>query len=144
MCIRDSGGIAPDVGVGDVVAATTAHTDNNMTSNFINGTLSPSVSYNLLEAYMKVSPFAVAGPIMSSDWFYNPDKEWWKKQQRLGTLAVEMETHILYALANKFNKQALSVCTVADHLDGKQKDLTAEQREKGFNRMIESVFTSLC
>ena len=126
------------------MAATTAHTDNNMTGNFINGTISPSVSYNLLEAYMKVSPFAVAGPIMSSDWFYNPDKEWWKKQQRLGTLAVEMETHILYALANKFNKQALSVCTVADHLDGKQKDLTAEQREKGFNRMIESVFTSLC
>ena len=142
--VGSCGGIAPDVGVGDVVAATTAHTDNNMTSNFINGTLSPSVSYNLLEAYMKVSPFAVAGPIMSSDWFYNPDKEWWKKQQRLGTLAVEMETHILYALANKFNKQALSVCTVADHLDGKQKDLTAEQREKGFNRMIESVFTSLC
>ena len=60
----------------------------------------PSVSYDLLEKFMRVAPKnALAGPIMSSDWFYNPDKEWWKKQQRLGTLAVEMETHILYALS---------------------------------------------
>ena len=141
--VGSCGGIHPLLDVGDIVAATTAHTDNAMTKKF-GDNISPSVSYHLLQNFMKASPKAIAGPIMSSDWFYNPDKEWWKKQQRLGTLAVEMETHILYALANKFNKQALSVCTVADHLDGKQKDLTAEQREKGFNRMIESVFTSLC
>ena len=118
---------------------------SGITKDFIGGTFCPSATEHMLRSYMTLySSIAMAGPIMSSDWFYNPKEYWWREQQKLGTLAVEMETHILYALANKFNKQALSVCTVADHLDGKQKDLTAEQREKGFNRMIESVFTSLC
>jgi len=143
--IGSCGGIREDINVGDIVVATSAHTDNAMTNSFFKGTFCPSATEHMLRRYMELySSIAYAGPIISSDWFYNPDKDWWKKQQSLGTLAVEMETHILYALANKFNKQALSVCTVADHLDGKQKDLTAEQREKGFNRMIESVFTSLC
>ena len=33
---------------------------------------------------------------MSSDWFYNPNETWWKEQQKLGTLAVEMQnTHLI-------------------------------------------------
>ena len=90
------------------------------------------MSYNLLEAYMKVSPLQLQDLLCLVIGFIIQIKV--KKQQRLGYYAfVEMETHILYALANKFNKQPLSVAA-RDHLDGKQKTLTAEQRE---NALIE-------
>ena len=105
---------------------------------------SPSVTYSLLEKYMRHAPFAVAGPIMSSDWFYNPDEWWWKEQRKLGTLAVEMETHILYSLANKFDREALSICTVADHFDKPLQNMSSKQRETTLNKMMESLFNSLC
>ena len=89
------------------------------------------------------SSIAMAGPIMSSDWFYNPNEYWWREQQKLGTLAVEMETHILYALAHKFKKEALSICTVADHFDKPLQNMTSKQRETGFDRMMKSIFNSL-
>ena len=145
--VGSCGGISSDVKVGDIVVATTAHTDNAMTKNFINGTFSPSATEHLLRTYMTLySSIAKAGPIMSSDWFYNPNEDWWKEHDKLGTLAVEMETHILYALAHKFKKEALSICTVADHLKfPNQIHLTPKQRETSFTRMIETVFDlSVC
>ena len=144
--VGSCGGIHKDLSVGDIVVATTAHTDNAMTKNFIDGTFCPSATEHLLRTYMTLySSIAKAGPIMSSDWFYNPNEYWWRDQQKLGTLAVEMETHILYALANKFNKQALSVCTVADHFDKPLENMTPKQRETSFTRMVETVFDlSVC
>ena len=65
---------------------------------------------------------------------------WWCEQQKLGTLAVEMETHILYALANKFNKEALSVCTVADHFEKPFDNMDSYKRQTSFTRMVETVF----
>ena len=78
--------------------ASSAHTDNAMTSKFFNGTFCPSATEHLLRRYMRVIfIYRICSPIISSDWFYNPNENWWKEQQKLGTLAVEMETHILYA-----------------------------------------------
>ena len=142
--VGSCGGIHKELNVGDIVAATTAHTDSAMTKDFIDGTFCPSATEHMLRSYMTLySSIAMAGPIMSSDWFYNPNKTWWKEQQKLGTLAVEMETHILYALANKFNKEALSICTVSDHFDKPSENMTSSQREKGFDRMMVSIFNSL-
>ena len=157
--VGSCGGISKQLKVGDIVVATTAHTDNAMTKKFAD-TLCPSVSYDLLENYMKYAPKnTLVGPIMSSDWFYKPNEDWWKEHQKLGTLAVEMETHILYALANRFNKKALSVCTVADHFEKdmtiyqetdigpvptKNKDMTALERETSFKSMTESLLESIC
>lgn len=132
-----------DLKVGDVVVATTAHTDNAMSKKLLTH-MSPSVTYELLEKYMKFAPENTkVGSIMSSDWFYNPDQNWWKEHQKLGTLAVEMETHILYALANKFNKKALSVCTVADHFENKIV-MTTDERERSFSSMVGTLLESLC
>jgi purine-nucleoside phosphorylase len=142
--VGSCGGIHKDLNVGDIVVATTAHTDSAMTKDFIEGTFCPSATEHMLRSYMTLySSIAMAGPIMSSDWFYNPNEYWWRDQQKLGTLAVEMETHILYALANKFNKEALSICTVSDHFDKPLKNMTSSQREKGFDRMMVSIFNSL-
>ena len=145
--VGSAGGVSKNVKVGDVVAATTASTDSNMTRNFIDSyQLSPSVTYSLLEKFVKEKPDTHVGPIVSSDYFYNPNENWWKEHQKQGTLAVEMETHILYNLAHRFNKQALSVCTIADHLDSDvdTTNMSSKEREQGFFKMIEAVLKSLC
>lgn len=142
--VGSCGGISESLEVGDIVVATTAHTDNAMTKKF-SSNLCPTVSYDLLENYMKFAPDNTqVGSIISSDWFYNPTNDWWKEHQKLGTLAVEMETHILYALANKFNKKSLSVCTVADHFTKPDLNMNSKAREQSFNKMIESILKSLC
>ena len=145
--VGSAGGISKKIKVGDIVAATTASTDSNITNGLVNRyQLSPSVTYSWLERFMKHCPDAHVGSIVSNDYFYNPNPNWWKELQQQGTVAVEMETHILYALASQFNKEALSVCTISDHLDDEVDDkrMTSIEREQGFTRMIEAVLKTIC
>ena len=82
------------------------------------------------------------GGITSNDYFYQPNKDWWRHCQKYNILAVEMETYMLYALAAEYNRKALSVNTVSDHLDPNwldRKKLSPKQRETGFERMINCV-----
>jgi purine-nucleoside phosphorylase len=145
--VGSAGGISKKIKVGDIVAATTASTDSNITNGLVNRyQISPSVTYSWLERFMKHCPDAHVGSIVSNDYFYNPNPNWWKGLQQQGTVAVEMETHILYALASQFNKEALSVCTISDHLDDEVDDkrMSSTEREQGFTRMIEAVLKTIC
>jgi len=145
--VGSAGGISKKIKVGDIVAATTASTDSNITNGLVNRyQISPSVTYSWLERFMKHCPDAHVGSIVSNDYFYNPNPNWWKELQQQGTIAVEMETHILYALASQFNKEALSVCTISDHLDDEvdNKRMSSIEREKGFDKMIKAVLKSIC
>jgi len=145
--VGSAGGISKKIKVGDIVAATTASTDSNITNGLVNRyQISPSVTYSWLERFMKHCPDAHVGSIVSNDYFYNPNPNWWKELQQQGTVAVEMETHILYALASQFNKEALSVCTISDHLDDEVDDkrMSSTEREQGFTRMIEAVLKTIC
>ena len=145
--VGSAGGISKNIRVGDIVAATTASTDSNITNGLVNRyQISPSVTYSWLERFMKHCPDAHVGSIVSNDYFYNPNPNWWKELQQQGTVAVEMETHILYALASQFNKQALSVCTISDHLDDEVDDkrMSSTEREQGFTKMIEAVLQTIC
>jgi purine-nucleoside phosphorylase len=145
--VGSAGGISKKIKVGDIVAATTASTDSNITNGLVNRyQISPSVTYSWLERFMKHCPDAHVGSIVSNDYFYNPNPNWWKELQQQGTVAVEMETHILYALASQFNKQALSVCTISDHLDDEVDDkrMSSTEREQGFTKMIEAVLQTIC
>ena len=143
--VGSCGGISEDIDVGDIVAATTASTVRNMTKVLIPGsTFWPSVTLRLLEKFKPECPQVKAGGIVSSDWLSNPVSDWYEKHKQYGVLAVEMEAHILYALANKFGKDALAVSTVADHLEKPFNNMTSKQRETSFNTMIESVFDTIC
>ena len=158
--VGSCGGIAKHIKVGDIVAATTASTDSSMGKNLIPGfQYSPSADFELLNSFVKQCPFAHVGGITSNDYFYQPNENWWKDCQKYGILAVEMETYMLYTLAAQFNRRALSVNTVADHFETKGKtkperveymdlpgiefdtgkNMTPEEREKGFSKMIEGV-----
>lgn len=138
--VGSCGGIAKHVQVGDVVAATTASTDSSMGKSLVDGfQISPSVDHKLLTDFLKHCPSAHVGSIVSNDYFYQPIEHWWKQLQTYGTLAVEMETYILYTLASQFERSALSVNTVSDHFEYKDKNMTPKERETGFSKMIEAV-----
>ena len=54
----------------------------------------------------------------------------------MGIQAIEMEAAALYTTAAYFGKRALCICTISDHLF-KEEELTPEERQTGFNEMIE-------
>ena len=138
--VGSCGGIAKHVQVGDIVAATTASTDSAMGKQLVKDfQISPSVDNKLLQSFLEHCPLAHVGSIVSNDYFYQPNEHWWKELQTYGTLAVEMETYILYTLAAQFNKKALSVNTVSDHFEYTNKNMTPKERETGFSEMIEAV-----
>ena len=138
--VGSCGGIAKHVQVGDIVAATTASTDSAMGRQLVKDfQISPSVDNELLKSFLNYCPLAHVGSIVSNDYFYQPNEHWWKELQTYGTLAVEMETYILYTLAAQFDKKALSVNTVSDHFEYTNKNMTPKERETGFSRMIEAV-----
>ena len=72
---------------------------------------------------------------MSSDIFYNDEKDVWKKWANMGVLAVEMESYALFAQAARLKKQALTILTVSDSLVTHE-ETTAEEREKSFTAMM--------
>jgi len=53
-----------------------------------------------------------------------------------GILALEMETSMLYTLAARFKRKALSIVTVSDMMDGSG-HTSPEERESGFRAMVE-------
>ena len=141
--VGSCGGISPLVNLGDVVVAMTASTDNAMTKNLATGfTVSPCCDYGLLKSFMDVYPTAFVGSMVASDYFYQPDPNWYKPLSDLGVLAVDMETHVLYSLAMRFGKKALSVNTVVDHVSFDQ-HMSSKERETGLSNMIESIIESL-
>lgn len=141
--VGSCGGIAPHLKVGDVVVALSAATDNAMTDNLAPGfRLSPCCDYNMLRDYMSQNSDAFVGQMVSNDYFYQPYSQWHITLEKLGILAVDMETHVLYSLANRFGKKALSVNTVSDHLTSGEQ-MSSKEREQGLGFMVETVLASL-
>ena len=143
--VGTSGGLAPTK-LRDVVIAMTASTDSNINRRDNNGLdFAPSASFELLEkAVGRARAMGIdfhVGGIASGDLFYdNTDSlEQWKK---LGILALEMETNQLYTLAAKFRRQALSIVTVSDMMDGSG-HTSSEERETGFRAMVEIALATL-
>ena len=141
--VGSCGGISPNLRVGDIVVAMSSATDNSMSDKLAPGfKLSPCCDYQLLRNYMDINPNAYVGQMVSNDYFYQPNPDWYKPLKDLRVLAVEMETHVLYALADRYGKRALSVNTVSDHLiSGEQ--MTSQEREQGLGDMVETILESI-
>ena len=129
------GGISDKVKVGDIVVAMTSFTDSSITDNIVPGfKFSPCCDYKLLKSFLESCPDAHVGAICSNEYFYQPDQNWWKPLQNVGVLAVDMETTMLYTIAMRFGKSALTVNQVSDHLSGGE-SYSSTQRQTGLNDM---------
>src|SRR5699024_7031573 len=129
--VGTAGGIASQVGVGDVVVATGAHTDSSMNQVRIPGiNFSAVASFNLArvavdEAQRRgIEPLHV-GTIVSRDHFYLQVPGQLDGLRDHGVLGVEMEAAAMYGLAAEHDRQALAVLTVSDHmLDPASRDMS--------------------
>lgn len=136
------GAIQKDVKVRDVILAQGATTDSQ-TNRLVFGAIdyAPLADFDLLKkAYDASTEKGLnvrVGNIFTSDTFYRDNaKEVNELLAKYKVLAIEMESSALYTLAAKFNRQALSILTVSDHiLTGEE--TTAEERQTTFNEMIE-------
>ena len=76
------------------------------------------------------------GNVLSSDTFYNADPTFNERWQKMGIMAIEMETAGLYATAAEAGVEALGIFTVSDSLVTGE-ETTAQERQTAFTQMME-------
>lgn len=133
------GAVRKDIALREVILAQGACSDSGLNTMRFNGLhFAPIADFELLKnAYDACSALGLkanVGNIVSSDMFYDPKLNW-KLWAEYGAMGIEMEAAELYTLAAKFNRKALAVLTVSDHilLGG---ETTAEERQTTFTNMI--------
>lgn len=138
--IGSAGMIQQDLKLRSVVAAMSAYSNSAYGKQFgFEGNLAPCASWKLLKAaYDKAVEMGVnmpVGPVYSSDAFYDESAPL-GKLQKLGVLAVEMESYALYLNAARAGKNALALLTISDNpFTGE--GLDSEQRQNTFTQMME-------
>ncbi len=139
--VGSCGAFKEDLKLYDIILAMGASTNSNYADQYnLPGTFSAVASWELLYKAKKVAdekeiPVTV-GSILTSDVFYSPDTESYKKWADMNVLAAEMETYALYCNAANAGVNALTILTVSDSVATRE-ETTAEEREKGFTRMME-------
>ena len=140
--IGTAGAMRPEVKVRDIVFGMGACTTSNYVKQFrLPGDYSCVCSYELLSRAVKAAEDRGlsyhVGNILSSDMFYDPDipavgTSW----DRMGVLAVEMESAALYSNAAYGGANALCILTISDSLITGEAT-TAQERQTSFSSMME-------
>lgn len=125
----------------DIIFGMGACTNSDYANQYnLEGTFSAIASWDLLYKAKQIADEkgidVTIGNVFSSDVFYNPNGDDFKKWASMGVLAVEMEAYALYCNAVAAGVNALSIFTVSDSLV-KNLETTSEEREKGFTKMME-------
>jgi purine-nucleoside phosphorylase len=139
--IGSAGGIAEDIMVRDIVIGMGASTNSNFAAQYkLPGTFAPIADYGLLrkavETAERLNIKTVVGNVLSSDTFYDDNKDANASWRKMNILAVEMEAAALYMNAARAGKKALCILTISDHVFTGE-SLSAEDRQVTFRDMME-------
>ncbi len=139
--VGSAGAYQPEIKLMDIVLAMSASTNSGINqSYFPNADFAPTASFELLSkaadyADEQKIPFR-AGNVLSSDKFYEDDKNSFKKWADHGVLCVEMEAAAIYTVAAKFGVDALAILTISDSLVNGG-EISAMIREQKLVEMVE-------
>lgn len=138
--IGSAGGIADDIKVRDIVIGMGASTNSNYAAQYqLPGTFAPIGDYELLSRAVNTAKEnninVVVGNILSSDTFYDDNKDANSLWKKMNVLAVEMEAAALYMNAARAGKGALCLLTISDHVFTGE-SLSASERETSFKDMM--------
>ena len=151
--VGSCGSLTEKVALRDVVIASGACTDSAMNRIAFEGLdYAPVADFGLLRAAYDASTRLEAtgaggdqtvhvGLIFSSDSFYSARPELTQRMVDYGVLAVEMEASALYTLAAKYDRRALAICTVSDHIVTGE-ETSSQERERTFATMVEIALTA--
>jgi purine-nucleoside phosphorylase len=139
--IGSCGGMSEKVGIRDIILAMSASSMSSMNKPiFKDLNFAATANWDLLNkaaiASEKKSSKVHIGNIFSSDVFYSEHQDIDLEMRRHGILAVEMEAAELYTLAARYNRRALAILTVSDHLITHEA-LPSKERESSFGEMVE-------
>lgn len=121
--VGTAGGIDPNLEMFDLVIAEGACTDSNYADHFgMPGYAAPIADFNLLckaADYCKNNDLTYnVGNVLSSQVFWQEGgTDLTLQWRKMGVLAVEMETVVLYLNAMRAGKKALSILTISDLLE---------------------------
>lgn len=139
--IGTCGAIQSNIKLGALILAEAAFTDSNTNLIYHQTMDSPSLAGAAIlkqakEVAAKNAINIEQGTIFSTDTFYGLEENRWDKWIQRRLLGVEMETSILYAMANHYKIQALSILTVSDNIITKEFS-TSKSREEVSQQMIQ-------
>lgn len=138
--IGSCGALQENLKLYDVIIGQGASTDSNFASQYcLPGTFAPLASYKLLsKAVSTASDLGIdvhVGNILSSDVFYNDNKDAGLLWKKMGILGVEMEAAALYMNAAYLGANALCILTVSDNIITHE-ETTSEERQNAFTNMM--------
>jgi len=141
------GALFADMKVGDLILASAASTDTAMNRQRFGGwDFAASADFELLrKVYEKAVQRGLkirTGNVFSSDWFYHPDTSFIEKIQKMGILALDMESAALYALAHQHARRALTILSVSDVIPTGER-ASHETRQNAFGAVIEVVLDAV-
>ena len=142
--VGSCGSFREDLKVCDIVVAMGACTNSSFADQYnLHGHFAPIADFSLVRAAAdeceRLGVNYKVGNVFSTDVFYNDsfnDLDWAK----LGVLGVEMEAAALYCNAARAGKKALCICSVSDSFVDPSVNMTAEDRQTAFTKMIEVAF----
>ena len=113
------GGLQPDLAIGDLVIALSATAADATATHYVAGEPhAPTADFGLVheavhQAKHLGKPVRV-GPIVSSDIFYQPDRDQVRRWSQRGIVAVEMEAAVLFTLGALRRVQTGCMLVVSD------------------------------
>lgn len=145
--IGTCGGIGKDIKPLDIIGAVAASPFDGTTRTYLNNAPhAPFATFEILKTAYDVSKTmginVYFSGIASVDVFYNPCSDYVEKLRAKGIIAVEMETSLIYYLANRSNKQAATFLLVSDIVGGGEeftKYVTDQDLAKGMDQLINYV-----
>jgi purine-nucleoside phosphorylase len=149
--IGSAGGYRSDLKLFDVVLAAEVYSESSYAlcqNGFTGNRIKPdeNLCKRIRESAAGLGFPLAEGIIHSTDVFYRDIKSevpyWQKIMQEQGCIAVEMESFALFHNAQAMGKKAACLTTISDLFTSRQ-IATAEEREKGFTRMMEIALGAL-
>lgn len=131
----------------DIIISMGACTDSNFNRMRFNGYDFCAIAdfdmiYNTVNIAKKMNINIHVGNFFTTDSFYGHKDLFYKLLNEYNILGIDMETAGIYNIAAKNNVQALSICSVSDHIILNQK-LSVKDRESSVNDIIKLALNTI-
>ena len=143
------GGLQPDMQLGDLIVALSAVPTDGTSRHYTGGEPhAPTADWELVHgavhAAKELDRRVRIGPIVSSDVFYDPDKDRAQRWSDRGILAVEMEAAVLFTLGALRKVQAGCLLTVSDVVvEGEFQRISDEDLRAAVDQMTELALATV-
>jgi DeoD family purine-nucleoside phosphorylase len=136
------GGLQKGMKLGDLIVAITSVPADSTATHLVPEPHVPTADWNLLHGAVhsakELGKPVHVGPIVSSDLFYNPDKDQYRRWSERGILGVEMEAATLFTLGALRKIQTGCLLTVSDLvIEDKFVRISDEEMKAAVDQMTE-------